>query len=88
MSFAHLHVHTEYSLLDGSNKIKEYVSSIAVNLKRAFPYRELPLHLLVSVKTGDSKSEIFLFTVDHKIDQSFCIFRLISNDLKLRNLSV
>ena len=25
MSFAHLHVHTEYSLLDGSNKIKEYV---------------------------------------------------------------
>ena len=23
MSFAHLHVHTEYSLLDGSNKIKE-----------------------------------------------------------------
>ena len=26
MSFTHLHVHTEYSLLDGSNKIKEYVS--------------------------------------------------------------
>ena len=26
--FAHLHVHTEYSLLDGSNKIKEYVSRI------------------------------------------------------------
>ena len=26
MSFAHLHVHTEYSLLDGSNKIKEYVN--------------------------------------------------------------
>ena len=25
MSFTHLHVHTEYSLLDGSNKIKEYV---------------------------------------------------------------
>ena len=25
MAFAHLHVHTEYSLLDGSNKIKEYV---------------------------------------------------------------
>ncbi len=25
MSFSHLHVHTEYSLLDGSNKIKEYV---------------------------------------------------------------
>ena len=22
MNFAHLHVHTEYSLLDGSNKIK------------------------------------------------------------------
>ncbi len=26
--FAHLHVHTEYSLLDGSNKIKEYVSRV------------------------------------------------------------
>ncbi len=25
MAFTHLHVHTEYSLLDGSNKIKEYV---------------------------------------------------------------
>ena len=28
MSFAHLHVHTEYSLLDGSNKITEYVSRV------------------------------------------------------------
>ena len=28
MSFVHLHVHTEYSLLDGSNKIKEYVSRV------------------------------------------------------------
>ena len=28
MNFAHLHVHTEYSLLDGSNKIKEYVSRV------------------------------------------------------------
>ena len=28
MKFAHLHVHTEYSLLDGSNKIKEYVSRV------------------------------------------------------------
>ena len=28
MSFAHLHVHTEYSLLDGSNKIKECVSQV------------------------------------------------------------
>ena len=28
MSFAHLHVHTEFSLLDGSNKIKEYVSRV------------------------------------------------------------
>ena len=25
MNFTHLHVHTEYSLLDGSNKIKECV---------------------------------------------------------------
>ena len=28
MSFAPLHVHTEFSLLDGSNKIKEYVSRV------------------------------------------------------------
>lgn len=28
MNFAHLHVHTEYSLLDGSNKIKEYVQRV------------------------------------------------------------
>ena len=28
MSFVHLHSHTEYSLLDGSNKIKEYVSRV------------------------------------------------------------
>ena len=28
MSFVHLHVHTEYSLLDGSNKIDEYVSRV------------------------------------------------------------
>lgn len=28
MSFTHLHVHTEYSLLDGSNKIKEYVARV------------------------------------------------------------
>ena len=27
MAFAHLHVHTEYSLLDGSNKIKELCSA-------------------------------------------------------------
>ena len=28
MGFTHLHVHTEYSLLDGSNKIKEYVARV------------------------------------------------------------
>ncbi|MBR5338373.1 MAG: DNA polymerase III subunit alpha [Lachnospiraceae bacterium] len=28
MSFVHLHVHTEYSLLDGSNKINEYVDRV------------------------------------------------------------
>ena len=28
MKFSHLHVHTEYSLLDGSNKIKEYVARV------------------------------------------------------------
>lgn len=28
MSFAHLHVHTEYSLLDGSNKIKECIERV------------------------------------------------------------
>ncbi|MBQ7678468.1 MAG: DNA polymerase III subunit alpha [Butyrivibrio sp.] len=28
MSFTHLHVHTEYSLLDGSNKIRDYVARL------------------------------------------------------------
>ena len=28
MNFTHLHVHTEYSLLDGSNKIKECVTRV------------------------------------------------------------
>ena len=28
MAFTHLHVHTEYSVLDGSNKIKEYVARV------------------------------------------------------------
>ncbi len=28
MAFTHLHVHTEFSLLDGSNKIKEYVKRV------------------------------------------------------------
>ncbi len=28
MAFVHLHTHTEYSLLDGSNKIKEYVKYV------------------------------------------------------------
>ena len=28
MAFTHLHVHTEYSLLDGSNKIQEYVNRV------------------------------------------------------------
>ena len=28
MKFVHLHTHTEYSLLDGSNKIKEYVARV------------------------------------------------------------
>ena len=28
MAFTHLHVHTEYSLLDGCNKIKEYVKRV------------------------------------------------------------
>lgn len=28
MSFVHLHTHTEYSLLDGSNKIKEYAARV------------------------------------------------------------
>ncbi|MDE7270978.1 MAG: DNA polymerase III subunit alpha, partial [Acetatifactor sp.] len=28
MAFTHLHVHTEYSLLDGSNKIKDYVHRV------------------------------------------------------------
>ena len=28
MAFTHLHVHTEFSLLDGSNKVREYVSRV------------------------------------------------------------
>ncbi|MCR4738759.1 MAG: DNA polymerase III subunit alpha [Lachnospiraceae bacterium] len=28
MAFVHLHTHTEYSLLDGSNKIKEYIKRV------------------------------------------------------------
>lgn len=28
MAFTHLHVHTEYSLLDGSNKVKEYIKRV------------------------------------------------------------
>jgi len=28
MSFVHLHTHTEYSLLDGSNRVKEYVKRV------------------------------------------------------------
>ena len=28
MAFCHLHTHTEYSLLDGSNKIKDYVARV------------------------------------------------------------
>ena len=28
MAFVHLHTHTEYSLLDGSNKITEYVARV------------------------------------------------------------
>ena len=31
MNFAHLHVHTEYSILDGSNKINEYVARVTGN---------------------------------------------------------
>ena len=41
MEFTHLHVHTEYSLLDGSSKIKEITSrakelgmkSLAINVR-------------------------------------------------------
>ena len=28
MSFTHLHLHTEYSLLDGSNKISELIDRV------------------------------------------------------------
>ena len=29
MAFTHLHVHTEYSLLDGATKIKDLVAEVA-----------------------------------------------------------
>ena len=28
MSFVHLHTHTEYSILDGANKIKDYIRRV------------------------------------------------------------
>ena len=40
MSFTHLHVHTEYSLLDGSSKIKELVHQ-AKELGMRLPITEL-----------------------------------------------
>ena len=39
MSFAHLHVHTEYSLLDGACRISEIAS--AAKLETLSPYRIL-----------------------------------------------
>ena len=39
MAFVHLHTHTEYSLLDGSNKIKEYVSRVKeLGMNRPWQY--------------------------------------------------
>ena len=43
MNFTHLHVHTEYSLLDGSNKIKEYVDRV-----KALAWTVRPLQIMVS----------------------------------------
>ena len=37
MSFAHLHVHTEYSLLDGSCKIKELAASLRAAKEAGVP---------------------------------------------------
>ena len=44
MAFAHLHVHTEYSLLDGSNKIQEYVSYVKELGMDAVSYTHLRAH--------------------------------------------
>ncbi len=43
MNFTHLHVHTEYSLLDGSNKIKEYVAG-----SKSLAWTVRPLQIMAS----------------------------------------
>lgn len=43
MSFTHLHVHTEYSLLDGSSKIKELVHQAKELEWTALPLRTMAL---------------------------------------------
>ena len=47
MAFTHLHVHTEYSLLDGSNKIKEYVARV----------KELGMNSALPLQTTESCME-------------------------------
>ena len=47
MAFTHLHVHTEYSLLDGSNKIKEYVKPVSKSW--AWTVRQSPTTALCTV---------------------------------------
>ena len=47
MAFCHLHTHTEYSLLDGSNKIKNYIARV----------RELGMNSAAITDHGNSKGK-------------------------------
>ena len=68
MSFVHLHTHTEYSLLDGSNKIKSYVkkckdngmtAAAIANYKKAlqlFPEAKEPQRRLKIIEKKNKKT--------------------------------
>ena len=63
MSFTHLHVHTQYSLLDGSARIPELVAQAKSNLQApwlgisAFAVLALMLSLLVFI--GEAARDAF-----------------------------
>ena len=62
MSFTHLHVHTEYSLLDGSNKIKEYVARVKELGMTEFS--DVPRELWIAFETKDE----YLASQDELLD--------------------